>query len=292
MGVAASSTTSWPTSTSWSTSDLVRLTHPFPSLLDGAATAGIALLLGGTPALAALLGVAMVALQASIGVLNDLFDAPRDAGRADKPIAAGRIATRTGWRLMVAAATAGLGLSAIAGLWALAVGAAILAVGFAYDLWFKGTAWSWLPFAVGIPLLPVYAAVGSGGVLPPGFAFLVVAAGLAGAMLAVGNALADVEHDRAAGVASVATRLGRGRSLVTQIVLFAAVCALALVGLPVGQPEGFATIGRSVLVAGGTAVFAGLLLGARGAGSGRLAWGIQAIGVAAMAVGWLAATVA
>ena len=36
----------------------------------------------------------------------------------------------------------------------------VIAIGLAYDLRLKGTAWSWLPFAVGIPILPVYRLAG------------------------------------------------------------------------------------------------------------------------------------
>ena len=71
---------------------LVRLSHPFPSLLDGLATAAFALLAGGDPATAVRLGVSMTALQVSIGVLNDVIDAPRDAGhKPGKPIPAGLV---------------------------------------------------------------------------------------------------------------------------------------------------------------------------------------------------------
>ena len=56
---------------------LIRLVHPFPSLLDGAATAAIALVAGAEPSVAIQLGGAMVALQASIGALNDVLDATR-----------------------------------------------------------------------------------------------------------------------------------------------------------------------------------------------------------------------
>ena len=64
----------------------VRLTHPFPSLLDGLATAAIALVAAGEAPTAVRLGVSMTALQASIGILNDVVDAPRDAGH--KPVEA------------------------------------------------------------------------------------------------------------------------------------------------------------------------------------------------------------
>ena len=43
-------------------------------------------------------------------------------------------------------------------------GRAILGVGLLYDLRLRGTALSWFPFAVGIPLLPVYAWLGATGI--------------------------------------------------------------------------------------------------------------------------------
>ena len=57
---------------------LIRLVHPFPILLDGVATGAVAILAGGDYWIAVRLGLAMLALQASIGALNDLLDAPLD----------------------------------------------------------------------------------------------------------------------------------------------------------------------------------------------------------------------
>jgi 4-hydroxybenzoate polyprenyltransferase len=300
-GVGWSSTSS-RTSTSSSTSEprgaqalavprrhrlagLVRLTHPFPSLLDGAATAAIALLVGGSPPRAATLGAGMVALQAAIGALNDVVDAPRDAGRADKPIPAGRVEPAAARRIVVAAATVGLVASAVAGWGSLLVGAAILSIGVAYDLWFKGTPWSWVPFAAGIPLLPVYAAVGAVGRLPPGFDVLVAAAALAGAMLAIGNALVDLDGDRATGVQSVATRLGRRSALAAQALLLAAIVTLAVGSLGSARP-----VGAWVVAVGAAAAGASLATTAVRPGLARAAWALEAIGVAVMAAGWVAAT--
>ena len=84
----------------------------------------------------------------------------------------------------------------------------MLLIGYGYDLVAKGTAWSWLPFALGIPLLPVYGWLGATGALPSFFIALVPMAMLAGAALAIANARADLERDVAAGTVSVATRLG------------------------------------------------------------------------------------
>ena len=80
-----------------------------------------------------------------------------------------------------------------------AVAVAGTATGYAYDLRLKTTAWAWLPFAIGLPLLPVYAWVGATGQVPAPFVLLVPLAVLAGAAVALLNGLVDVERDRAAG---------------------------------------------------------------------------------------------
>ena len=113
----------------------------------------------------------MTALQASIGTLNDLVDAPRDAGhKPGKPIPAGLVPGAAARVVVVATAGLGLALSAPSGGSTVALAALVLAIGYAYDLAFKGTAWSWLPFAVGIPLLPVFGWLGATGTLPASFA--------------------------------------------------------------------------------------------------------------------------
>ena len=82
---------------------LIRLTHPFPCALDGLVVAVVALLAGADPPTAARLGVAMTALQASIGALNDLVDAPRDAGhKPAKPIPTGLVSPPMARAIVVA----------------------------------------------------------------------------------------------------------------------------------------------------------------------------------------------
>ncbi len=228
----------------------------------------------------------MVALQASIGALNDLVDASSDAGRKPgKPVPSGLV-TRTEARLVVAlGAMIGVGLAGVSspGLALLALG--ILAIGYAYDLWAKGTAWSWLPFAVGIPLLPVFGWFGVQGSLPPVFAILLPVAVLAGAGLAIANARADRERDLDAGLDSVAIRLGTIRAWVVEAVLLGAVVGVAIgsVWLRGGHPG---TLGVTILA--GMVVVAGLVVG-RGAEAARRerAWEVEAVGVALLAVAWL-----
>ena len=236
------------------------------------------------------LGISMTALQASIGILNDVVDAPRDAGRKpSKPIPAGLVDPGPARAGVVAAASLGLALAAPSGPAVVAVGGAILAIGYAYDLRFKGTPWSWAPFAVGIPLLPVFAWLGAAGSLPPFMGRLVVAAVLAGAVVAIANARADVERDQAADVASVATALGLERSwwlgLALVVVILGVAAGPVLDAMASGSPPVAALAG---VIAGAGLLLAGAVVGYR-AGPGRReqAWEIQAVGIAVLAVGWL-----
>src|SRR5665647_3557622 len=130
-----------------------RLVHPFPSALDAAVTFALALVAGATAGRAALLGVAMLTIQFSIGAFNDVLDAPADAvaGRS-KPLVDGRIPARVALRVAGVAGTVGLVLAALAGPAAALVALTGYGIGLAYDLRLKASPWSWLPYAMGIPL--------------------------------------------------------------------------------------------------------------------------------------------
>ncbi len=263
--------------------------HPFPSLLDGAATVAIALLAGGDPSTALRLGGSMVALQASIGALNDVLDAPADANRKPgKPIPAGRVTATVGRAVVVLGAGIGLLLATPFGPGLVALAGLGLVIGFGYDLVAKGTSWSWLPFALGTPLLPVYAWFGATGRLPMPFAILLPAAAMAGAALAIANARVDLERDRAAGLASVAIRLGPDRAWAMEAVLLLGVILVAFVSLwltGAAAPAVAATIGVSLVIVVGMGWGRG-----REASPARRerAWEIEAIGVALLAAAWLA----
>jgi 4-hydroxybenzoate polyprenyltransferase len=267
---------------------LVRLTHPFPSLLDGGATLAIALLAGGRPLDALRLGAAMVALQASIGTINDLVDVPRDAGRKPgKPIPAGLVGPTTATLLALVAAAVGLVLSLPSGLPTGVVAVAILAVGLLYDLWLRGTPWSWLPFALGIPLLPVFAWLGATGRVPELFLVVVPTAFVSGAGLAIANALADIERDAEAGVRSVARQMGAAGAWTAHAMLQATVVAVAGASLlGAGAP-----VPLLLAAAGATAVLlAGVYLARDASATSReRGWELEAVGTALLAAVWIAA---
>jgi len=258
----------------------IRLTHPFPSILDGIVVGAVAAIAGAAADRIVVLAVSMTLLQLGIGATNDVVDAPFDAGlKRGKPIPAGLVPRQAAAALAVAWFIGGLVAAATVGFAIAGVALIVVAVGLTYDLRLKGTAWSWLPFAIGIPILPVYGWLGARGSLEPAFALLVPAAILAGAALAIGNSIVDIERDIAAGRTSVAARLGRPRAARAAAGLLLTVAAAAWVSaarLP-------ATLSPAVgLVAVGAA-----LISAHRADLAERSWRIEATAVAVMAVLWI-----
>jgi 4-hydroxybenzoate polyprenyltransferase len=269
-----------------------RLVHPFPSILDGVVVALIALVAGGGMLRAAVLGLSMTCLQFAIGTVNDIVDAPSDTGRKPgKPIPAGLVTARDAWVVAGVAALVGLLLALTGGPWLLLLAGTGLAIGLVYDLWAKGTTLSWLPLAVGIPLLPLYGWFGATGSVPGLFLVLIPAAANAGTALAIANAIVDMERDLHAGDRSIALALGAGRAAALVLALHAVVMVLAVATVAVlGAPVGWvaAVLGASLAPLGGAAL--GILAAGRaGHGLRELAWEIQAVGTGLLAVAWLGA---
>ena len=248
----------------------------------------MAVLAGGAPDQVVRLGVAMTALQLGIGTVNDLVDAPRDAGRkAGKPIPAGLVSP-TGARLLaIGSFIVGTALAASVSRATSLLAPVVIAIGLAYDLRLKGTAWSWLPFAIGIPILPVFGWVGVAGSLPLAFIVLLPAAVAAGAALAIANALVDVERDRDAGISSIAVRLGPTRARRVGVTLLVTIWAAA-VGSVIAGAGGVPAL-AAVTLAGSIPAIAAIVSRSASPARRERAWQAEAIGLAALAAVWLAA---
>lgn len=229
----------------------------------------------------------MFGLQASIGTLNDLVDIERDRGhKPGKPLPTGLIAIPTARAIAAGGLLLGLVLSVavrpILGVIAL-LG---VATGYAYDLRLKASRWSWLPFTIGIPLLPVYAWVGATGRLSAVFFVLVPLAVTGGAALALANELADDERDRGAGVETSVVALGRARAWRVGAGLQALVAVVAGASL---IASGAPTLAVGAADAAIALTMIGLALGrSRLPSSRERGWEVQAIGLGALAVAWLA----
>jgi 4-hydroxybenzoate polyprenyltransferase len=269
-----------------------RVLHPFPSILDGIVVVMVALVAGGGVLRALVLGLAMTFLQFSIGAFNDVVDAPSDADRKPgKPIPEGLVRRRDAALLALGCAGTGLLLSLVGGQSLVTVAVIGLVIGAAYDLFAKGTSLSWLPLAMGIPLLPIFGWYGATGTIPGLFVVLLPASANAGAALAIANALVDMERDIGAGKGSVAVALGP--RLASRIVLGLHLVVATLVTLTAwysGAPGGWvlAVVGCSLVPLGGAVLG---ILGAfrEGTSLREFAWEAQAVGTGLLAVAFLAA---
>jgi 4-hydroxybenzoate polyprenyltransferase len=267
---------------------VARLVHPYPSLLNALVVGVLASVAGAPASTSVRLAASMAALQFSIGALNDLIDAPADAGRGGrKPIPAQVVAPSQARWVVVAGLVAGLLLAAPSGPVALGIGAGGATLGYLYNLRLKGTPFAWAPLAGAIPLIPLFAWTGAGAQLPISFLVLLPAGALAGAGLAIGNALGDLERDLASGTPNVAARLGHSRAWWIHAGLHAGVILVASGGallLPGGDLRA-----AGVVAAAGLVVVVGVVA-ARGGGAVRdHAWELEAAGTGLLGVVWLLA---
>jgi 4-hydroxybenzoate polyprenyltransferase len=231
----------------------------------------------------------MLGLQFAIGAFNDFFDVDLDiVAKPEKPIPAGAISRPAAAAVGVLAGGGGLVVAAVYGAPVLLLATAMLACGLAYDIILKRGPLGWVCFAVALPLLPVYAWFGATGVMPPRAELLLPLAALAGPALQLANGLVDLERDSALGVRGLPGVLGRTGSLAAMAVLQSLVHATAWLTLLLGQPVMVEIL--LFVVAAGATTLGGLVL-STSLQTGRREWGwrAQALGLALLALAWLAA---
>jgi 4-hydroxybenzoate polyprenyltransferase len=215
---------------------LVLASHPLPTAAMTLALTLAAALSGRSLVECLLVAVTIFTGQLTVGWLNDLLDRDRDrqVGRTDKPVALDWVepgtlafATACAVLLVVPLSIANGTVAGIAHLLA-------LVSAWLYNVWFKRTALSWLPYAVSFGLLPAFLSYGGlgggyhGG--PPTWAMTILAA-----MLGVGihflNALPDLVEDKETGVRHlplrIALRIGAPKLLLISSV-YTGVVALAM----------------------------------------------------------------
>jgi 4-hydroxybenzoate polyprenyltransferase len=225
--------------------------------------------------------------QYAAGALNDAVDVEADtAGGRDKPIPSGAISRRAVTLLALGSGAASLGFALALGPATLALAVVGLACAWSYDLRLKGTAASVLPFAIALPLVPLfgYAAAGR---FPAVLWWAWPIGALAAIAVHLADSLPDVESDRAAGVRGLAPRLGvaRAAALAAAAYALAAVIALAS-GLAAGERS--ATLAGTALAA--ALGVAALRVGARGGPARRrVAYRLLLAGMVALALGWVVA---
>jgi 4-hydroxybenzoate polyprenyltransferase len=268
-----------------------RLLHPFPSFLVTVASGFFAELAadGHAPTDRLLrLVLSVVCSQFAIGSANDVIDRELDAATKPwKPVARGAIQPRAATRLAVALSAACLALSASlspATLFAACLG---LGCGLAYDVWLKRTAWSWLPYGLALPTLPIWAWAAMDRLT--GRLFLVYPLGLLlGLALHLANTLPDLEGDRAFGVRGFAHALGRRRSLALCWGAILLTQALTLALAPLLHYRGWIYPAGLILSVALTATSVALYRLRPTAHTLQINFGILALAALALALGWLA----
>lgn len=153
----------------------------------------------------------MLLVQFSISALNEWADADldRQAGRR-RPIPLGLLTAGTGLTVAVLCAVGAFLLSVLAnfGPVALLLVGIGLASGWAYDLRFKGTPFSFLPFAIAFPLMPFWIGLLAGRPASSLGILFLGGSPLAGA-IHLADAIPDRDRDRAAGLRTLAVVLGK-----------------------------------------------------------------------------------
>jgi 4-hydroxybenzoate polyprenyltransferase len=270
---------------------LVRLLHPFPTLLNALVAGALACVaVRGWPGTAQLvtLMATMLAIQATIGALNDWADRALDAREKPwKPIPAGMVSPPAALVTAVTFAALAVLLAALDGPvpWLLAM--AGLACGVGYDLGLKRTPLSALTYAVALPLVPlwVWAALGQA---TPALAAVLPVGVLLGVGLQLANALPDAAGDEAAGVRGTLQWLRPTRGRRVAWLAFAAALALALLLAPIAglRPLPFIAcwlIATLLLIAA-----VGLYRREPSPRSLRRGWTLLAPATGLLAVGWFA----
>ncbi|HEU5430612.1 MAG TPA: UbiA family prenyltransferase [Thermomicrobiales bacterium] len=270
------------------------LPHPLPILFVLVATAGFALLVaGGRVAAGDLAGLllAMLGGQLAIGALNEIVDAELDArAKPAKPIPSGLVSVRGAWGMV----GFGLALMVVAGARfgaaAFALLAAGTALGIVYDLWAKRTPWSWLPYLLALPLLPIWARTALIGFEPRLLLIYPLGAG-AIAAIHLAQSLPDADRDRAAGLRNPVAFLGRQRAAVACWLLAWSGPALVVLAIVI-WPGLAAARGPALAAAALDAALIGVAALATAAkpdfGAG-LAFALIAAGAVALGFGWVLA---
>lgn len=197
----------------WAHAVLIML-HPIPVLAVLLATAAFAVTLGRppTPGTSLRLVGAMAGIQLATGALNDYVDLPLDRlSKPWKPLVSGALRPSAAVWLTIGGLAGALVLVAPLGIVPTALAGLGAGAGVIYNLYLKRTAWSWLPYLVALPLLPIWVWTAIRGWdarllwLYPLGGFMVVALHLA-------DTLPDIQADARYGIQGLAHRLGERRA--------------------------------------------------------------------------------
>ncbi len=188
---------------------LLLATHLMPSIAVTCFVSMFALCLRSSPSDVFAIALATLFQQFSVGLSNDWLDWQRDSdvGRTDKPVLKGFLNStqiRNAAFFFVASA---IFISSLISLVAVLIMLAMLTAGWSYNLWFKSTVFSWVPYFVGFGILPYFANSShlNGTGIP---VFIPVVAALLGCAAHFANSVPDFAFDAINGVRGLPQRIG------------------------------------------------------------------------------------
>ena len=270
----------------------MRIIHPFPTLLNVAATAGLAFVAArGAPDASVLVRMLllMFCAQSAIGIVNDVCDRELDAATKPwKPVAAGIVRPDAAIAMAVALIAGVVAIGATLGAASLGLALLGLACGLAYDVWLKRTVFSAVPYMIAIPTLPLWVWV-TLGEWRDALWWLLPIGPLLGLALHLQNTLPDLDADRAHGVEGLAHRLGAVRSIVVAWISFGIALAASIALAPVLDYELPPYLVAASVAGACLAASVGAYGVWRDERALQLGFGLLAIGSAVLATGWLAA---
>jgi 4-hydroxybenzoate polyprenyltransferase len=261
----------------------LELLHPAPVALVLLAAAGFtAVAAQRVPPLAQvgpfLLSVLLT--QSAISIHNDYCDRELDArSKPWRVLPQGLMAPGTALTWSVVLTVLGLLVAVPLGGWVVTLVAIATAAGFAYNAGLKRSAWSWLPFWLGLPTLPLAAFAVVDRFEPRLWSVYLIGAPLAVAVY-LADTLSDIESDTTLGVRGLAHRLGPRPARFACWAMLGVAQALALVLWPAPHAPG------TLYFLSGALLGAAILLGCYRVRRGH--WLAIMASATALAVGWLA----
>ena len=267
-----------------------RLLHPLPSLMTVLAVGAFILLAArGVPPVDTLLYLLLIETcrQFSISAFNDYYDRHVDQGRTDKPVASGHISPRIAWLIGTAFGLLSLLLAAFYSLPLLVLTAIGLGGGLLYDIGLKYTAFSWLPFSLAFPTLPMWAWVGAhpGGDIPSRLLWVLPVGAVMVLVIHLADTIPDLASDTQAGVRGLAHRLGMSRSIALAVAAGLAGLLLTLALWPFLNYRAEWYLPGAVL--GVLLMLAGVLIYLKPTPNLKLGSFLLETGALALSVGWI-----
>jgi len=162
----------------------------------------------------ALVLLAMLGGQLAIGAVNELVDAADDAiAKPTKPIPAGLVPVRHAQAIAIGGVVVMLGASISLGLASAILCLIGTGAGLVYDVRLKRSSYSWLPYLVALPLLPIWVWTALDA-FDSRLLWLYPLGGLAVIGVHLAQTLPDIAGDRETGVDTLTARIGERRAIV------------------------------------------------------------------------------